>query len=166
MKGTKLPAKTNVARLLDRARIPYELIPYEVDENDLAATHVAAQLGEDIRRVFKTLVLHGDRAGHFVCVIPGDAEVDLKKAAKAAGAKKAELIPMKELLPLTGYIRGGCCPIGMKKTFPTFFHSTALDYDYIYVSAGQRGLQLKISPRQLIDYIKASVTQIIVTANE
>ncbi len=166
MKGTKLPAKTNVARLLDQARIPYELIPYEVDENDLAATHVAAQLGEDIRLVFKTLVLHGDKTGHFVCVIPGDAEVDLKKAAKAAGAKKAELIPMKELLPLTGYIRGGCCPIGMKKPFPTFFHSTALDYDYIYVSAGQRGLQLKINPRQLIDYIKASVTPIIATANE
>lgn len=166
MKGAKLPAKTNVARLLDRVRIPYELIPYEVDENDLAATHVAAQLGEDIRRVFKTLVLHGDKTGHFVCVVPGDAEVDLKKAAKAAGAKKAELIPMKELLPLTGYIRGGCCPIGMKKPFPTFFHSTALDYDYIYVSAGQRGLQLKINPRQLIDYIKASVAPIIATANE
>lgn len=166
MKGAKLPAKTNVARLLDRARIPYELIPYEVDENDLAATHVAAQLGEDIRRVFKTLVLHGEKAGHFVCVVPGDTEIDLKKAAKAAGAKKAELIPMKELLPLTGYIRGGCCPIGMKKPFPTFFHSTALDYDHIYVSAGQRGLQLKINPRQLIDYIKASVTPIIATANE
>lgn len=166
MKGAKLPAKTNAARLLDRVRIPYELIPYEVDENDLAATHVAAQLGEDIRRVFKTLVLHGDKTGHFVCVVPGDAEVDLKKAAKAAGAKKAELIPMKELLPLTGYIRGGCCPIGMKKPFPTFFHSTALDYDYIYVSAGQRGLQLKINPRQLIDYIKASVAPIIATANE
>lgn len=166
MKGAKLPPKTNVARLLDQARVPYELIPYEVDENDLAATHVASQLGEDIKRVFKTLVLHGEKAGHFVCVVPGDAEVDLKKAAKAAGAKKAELIPMKELLPLTGYIRGGCCPIGMKKPFPTFFHSTALDYDYIYVSAGQRGLQLKINPRQLIDYVKASVAPIIATSDE
>lgn len=166
MKGAKLPAKTNVARLLDQARIPYELVPYEVDENDLSATHVAAQLGEEVRQVFKTLVLHGEKAGHFVCVVPGDTEIDLKKAAKAAGAKKAELIPMKELLPLTGYIRGGCCPIGMKKPFPTFFHSTALDYDYIYVSAGQRGLQLKISPRQLIDYVKASVVPIISTANE
>lgn len=166
MKGVKLPAKTNVARLLDRARVPYELIPYEVDENDLAATHVASQLGEDIRRVFKTLVLNGDKTGHFVCVVPGDAEVDLKKAAKAAGTKKAELIPVKELLPLTGYIRGGCCPIGMKKPFPSFFHPTALDYDYIYVSAGQRGLQLKINPRQLIDYVKASVAPIIVTSDE
>lgn len=166
MKGAKLPAKTNVARLLDRAGIPYELIPYEVDENDLAATHVADQLGEDIKRVFKTLVLHGDKVGHFVCVVPGDAEVDLKKAAKVAGAKKAELIPMKELLPLTGYIRGGCCPIGMKKPFPTFFHSTVLDFDHIYVSAGQRGLQLKINPARLVDYVKATVASIIVNTDE
>lgn len=166
MKGAKLPAKTNVARLLDRAGISYELIPYEVDENDLAATHVADQLGEDIKRVFKTLVLHGDKVGHFVCVVPGDAEVDLKKAAKVAGAKKAELIPMKELLPLTGYIRGGCCPIGMKKPFPTFFHSTALDFDHIYVSAGQRGLQLKINPARLVDYVKATVASIIVNSDE
>ncbi len=160
-KGGKAPAKTNVARLLDQARIAYELIPYEVDENDLAATHVAEQLGEDIKMVFKTLVLHGDKSGHFVCVIPGDDEVDLKKAAKAAGAKKAEMIPMKELLPLTGYIRGGCCPIGMKKQFPTFFHTTVLDHDFIYVSAGQRGLQIKINPQQLIDYVKASVADLI-----
>lgn len=161
MKGAKSPAKTNVARLLDQARIPYSLIPYEYDENDLAATHVAEALGEDLDQVFKTLVLHGERAGYFVCVIPGGAEVDLKKAAKAAGAKKAELIPMKELLPLTGYIRGGCSPIGMKKPFPTFVHTTALDYDHIYVSAGQRGLQLKINPRQLVEYIKATVAPII-----
>jgi len=152
--------KTNVARLLDRAKIDYELIPYPVDENNLAADHIAECLGEDIRRVFKTIVLNGDRNGHFVCVLPGNCEIDLKKAAKAAGDKKAELIPMKELLPLTGYVRGGCSPIGMKKPFPTFFHSTALDFDFIYVSAGQRGLQLKISPRQLIDYTGASVADI------
>lgn len=155
--------KTNAARLLDKAKIPYELIPYTVDENNLAADHVAEELGEDINQVFKTLVLHGDRCGYFVCVIPGNAEVDLKKAAKAAGAKKADLIPMKELLPLTGYIRGGCSPIGMKKTFPTFFHLTALDFDHIFVSAGVRGLQLKISPKSLIDYTKSVVTQL--TAN-
>lgn len=112
--------KTNAARLLDQARIPYELIPYTVDENNLAADHVADELGEDIRQVFKTIVLHGERTGHFVCVVPGNCEIDLKKAAQAAGAKKAELIAMKELLPLTGYIRGGCSPIGMKKPFPTF----------------------------------------------
>lgn len=155
--------KTNAARLLDRAKIPYRLVPYKVDENNLAADHVAEELGEDINRVFKTLVLEGDRkAGYFVCVIPGNAEVDLKKAAKAAGAKKADLIPMKELLPLTGYVRGGCTSIGMKKRFPTFFHSSALDFDTIYVSAGQRGLQLEIAPQALIDYVGAKVVDLIV----
>ncbi len=152
--------KTNAARLLDRAKIPYELIPYEFDENDLAAQHVADALGEDINRVFKTLVLHGDKSGYFVCVVPGNHEVDLKKAAKAAGAKKAELIPMKELLPLTGYIRGGCSPIGMKKPFPTFFHTTATDCEEIYVSAGQRGLQLKLKPDDLISYVKGTVADL------
>lgn len=154
--------KTNAARLLDKAKIPYELIPYTVDENNLAATHIAEELNEDINRVFKTLVLHGDRSGYFVCVVPGNAEVDLKKAAKIAGAKKADLIPMKELLPLTGYIRGGCTSIGMKKAFPTFFHCTALDYDHIFVSAGVRGLQLKIEPDALIKYVKATVADIII----
>lgn len=152
--------KTNAARLLDRAKIPYTLIPYEYDENDLAAQHVANALGEDINCVFKTLVLHGDKSGYFVCVVPGNCEVDLKKAAKAAGAKKAELIPMKELLPLTGYIRGGCSPIGMKKPFPTFFHSTATGFDDIYVSAGQRGLQLKINPGDLIAFVKGTVADL------
>lgn len=153
--------KTNAARLLDKAGIAYELIPYTVDENNLAADHVAEALGEDIRQVFKTIVLHGEKVGHFVCVVPGDAEIDLKKAASAAGAKKAELIPMKELLPLTGYIRGGCSPVGMKKPFPTFFHSTATDFDSIYVSAGQRGLQFKIKPQDLIHFVGASVCDII-----
>lgn len=154
--------KTNAARLLDRAKIPYGLIPYEYDENDLAAQNVADALGEDINCVFKTLVLHGDKCGYFVCVVPGNCEVDLKKAAKAAGAKKADLIPMKELLPLTGYIRGGCSPIGMKKPFPTFFHSTALDFDEIYVSAGQRGLQFRISPTDLISFVNGSLADLIV----
>lgn len=155
--------KTNVARLLDKAKIPYELIPYTVDENNLAADHVAEELGEDINQVFKTLILHGDRSGYFVCVVPGNTEVDLKKVAKAAGAKKTEMIPMKELLPLTGYIRGGCSPIGMKKPFPTFFHETALDYEFIFVSAGIRGLQLKISPNDLIKYVRATVTDLVQT---
>ncbi len=158
--------KTNVARLLDKAKIPYELVPYTVDENNLAADHVAEELGEDINQVFKTLVLHGDKCGYFVCVVPGNAEVDLKAAARAAGAKKAEMIPMKELLPLTGYIRGGCSPIGMKKPFPTYFHTTALDYDTIFVSAGQRGLQLKISPKALIDYVRATVVPLTATLKE
>ena len=154
--------KTNAARLLDKAKIKYELVPYEVDENDLAATHIATQLDEDIRQVFKTLVLKGDKTGHFVCVVPGDAEVDLKKASKVSGNKKVDLIPMKELLPTTGYIRGGCSPVGMKKAFPTYFHSTCMDFDYIYVSAGVRGLQLKIAPIDLVGYVRASVADIIV----
>ena len=158
--------KTNVARLLDKAKIPYELVPYTVDENNLAADHVAEELGEDINQVFKTLVLHGDRSGHFVCVVPGNTEVDLKKAAKAAGAKKAEMIPMKELLTLTGYIRGGCSPIGMKKPFPTFFHQSALNFEVIFVSAGVRGLQLKINPQDLISYVKAAVTDLTQSIEE
>ncbi len=153
--------KTNAARLLDRAKINYRLVPYEVDENNLAADHVAESLGEDIRCVFKTLVLKGERTGHFVCVVPGNCEVDLKKAARAAGDKKADLIPMKELLPLTGYIRGGCSPIGMKKAFPTFFHSTAVDFPVIYVSAGVRGLQFEIAPSDLIGYVRAEVTDLV-----
>ena len=153
--------KTNAARLLDRAKSKYELVPYVVDENDLAATHIADQLNEDIKQVFKTLVLKGDKSGYFVCVVPGDAEVDLKKAAKVSGNKKVDLIPMKELLPTTGYIRGGCSPIGMKKAFPTFFHSTCLDFDYIYVSAGVRGLQLKVSPAELVKYVRGATENII-----
>ena len=153
--------KTNAARLLDRAKIEYTLVPYTVDENNLAATHVAEELGEDIATVFKTLVLKGDKTGHFVCVIPGDKEVDLKAAARVSGNKKADLIPMKELLPTTGYIRGGCTPIGMKKPFLTFIHSTCLLYDTIYISAGVRGLQIAINPQNLIDFVGAAVAELI-----
>ena len=147
--------KTNAARLLDRAKVAYELVPYEVDENNLAATHVAESLGEPIEQVYKTLVLKGDRNGHFVCIVQGDKEVDLKAAAKVSGNKYAEMIPMKELLPTTGSIRGGCTPIGMKKPFPTFIDESCLEFDYIYISAGQRGLQLRLSPTDLIAYTKA-----------
>ncbi len=153
--------KTNAARLLDRAGIGYRLIPYEYDENDLAAQHVADALGEDINRVFKTLVLNGERSGYFVCVVPGNCEVDLKKAAKVAGAKKADLIPMKELLPLTGYVRGGCSPIGMKKAFPTFIHTSARNFQHIYVSAGIRGLQFEISPCDLAAYVDARFADLV-----
>ncbi len=154
--------KTNAARLLDRDGIAYELIPYEVDEADLSAVHVAASLGEDIDRVFKTLVLHGDKTGYFVCVVPGEHEVDLKLAARVSGNKKCDLIPVKELLPLTGYIRGGCSPIGMKKPFPTYIHRTCLEFDYIYVSAGVRGLQLKIAPQDLVREVGAEVCDLYV----
>ena len=152
--------KTNAARLLDKAGIKYNLIPYEFDENDLAAQHVADSLGQDIAMVFKTLVLQGDKTGHIVCVVPGDMEVDLKALAKASGNKKVEMIAMKDLLAVTGYIRGGCSPIRMKKRFPTYFHSTALNFDHIYVSAGVRGLQIEISPSALIDFVGAIVAEV------
>lgn len=153
----KLVQKTNAARLLDAAGIAYELVPYEVDESDLAASHVAEQLGEDIEQVFKTLVLRGDRNGIFVVVIPGNMEVDLRVAARISGNKSCEMLHMKELLPTTGYIRGGCSPIGMKKPFPTFIYESCFLYDYIYVSAGIRGLQLKIAPQSLIDFVGAGI---------
>ena len=150
-------SKTNVARLLDKAKVKYELIPYDVDENDLSAIHVAESLGEDIEQVFKTLVLHGEKSGYFVCVIPGEHEIDLKLAAKVSGNKKCDLIPMKELLPLTGYIRGGCSPIGMKKHFPTYIHDSCNDFTYIYVSAGIRGLQIRLAPQDLIKESRAEI---------
>ena len=153
--------KTNVSRLLDKAKVAYQLVPYEVDENDLSAIHVAEQLGQDVACVFKTLILHGDKQGYFVCIIPGDAEVNLKKAAKVSGNKSAEMIPMKDLLPLTGYIRGGCSPIGMKKHFPTYIHQTAEQFDKIYVSAGQRGLQIEVSPTDLIRESRAEIADLI-----
>ena len=134
----------------------------KVDEDDLAAVHVAEQLGEPIERVFKTLVLRGDRTGVLICVVPGDAEVDLKAAARASGNKSVEMLHMKDLLPTTGYIRGGCSPIGMKKSFPTYIHSTCRLYDSIYVSAGVRGLQIRIAPDDLIRTTDASVVDLTV----
>lgn len=154
--------KTNAARLLDKAGLQYSLIPYEFDENDLAAQHVADSLGQDISRVFKTLVLHGDKTGHIVCVIPGNCEVDLKALAKASGNKKVEMILMKDLLAVTGYIRGGCSPIGMKKRFPTYFHATATDYETIFVSAGVRGLQVEIAPQSLISFVGGILADVAV----
>lgn len=152
--------KTNVARLLDKAKVSYELIPYEVDESDLSAVHVAESLGENVEQVFKTIVLHGEKSGYFVCVLPGDHEIDLKRAAKVSGNKKCELLPMKELLPVTGYIRGGCSPIGMKKHFPTYIHHTAEQYPYIYISAGQRGLQIKLNPADLMREARAEYAEL------
>lgn len=151
---------------MDKAKVSYQLIPYEVDEHDLAAQHVADSLGEDIRQVFKTIVLHGDKTGHIVCVVPGNSEVNLKKAAKVSGNKKVEPLPQKELLPTTGYIRGGCSPIGMKKHFPTYFHTSALNYDHIYVSAGQRGLQIKLAPTDLIRESRGEVADLIDSLEE
>lgn len=154
-------AKTNAARLLDQKKIKYQLIPYEVDEQHLDVKHVADSLNEPIEQVFKTLVLKGDKSGYFVCAVPGDYEVDLKKAAKVSSNKNCELIPMKDLLSTTGYIRGGCSPIGMKKQFPTYLHQTAMDFPYIYISAGVRGLQIQIAPTDLISVSNATPSDII-----
>lgn len=153
-------SKTNAARILDRMKIHYELIPYEVDEEHLDACHVADQIGEDIRQVFKTLVLRGDRNGIFICVIPGNREVNLKSAARISGNKSAEMIHVRELLATTGYIRGGCSPIGMKRQFPTFIDSICMDFDTIYVSAGVRGLQIQIAPNDLISVANARTAEL------
>lgn len=149
--------KTNAARLLDQAKITYSLIPYNVDESDLSAIHVAEQLEEPIEQVFKTLVLHGDKSGYFVCVISGAEELGLKVAAKASGNKSCHMILMKDLLSITGYIRGACSPIGMKKKFPTYIHETCNNFEFIYISAGQRGLQIKIAPADLIKITEAHI---------
>lgn len=153
--------KTNAARLLDKAKINYELIPYEVDESDLSAIHVAKQLNEPIEQLFKTLILKGDKSGHFVCIIPGAEELDLKLAAKVSGNKSCQMILMKDLLSVTGYIRGACSPIGMKKKYPTYIHSTSENFEFIYISAGQRGLQIKIAPNDLIKVIEATISILV-----
>ncbi len=155
--------KTNAARLLDKAGISYQLISYTVDETDLSAIHVAEQLNQPVERVFKTLVLKGDKIGHFVCIIPGAEDLDLKKAAKISGNKNCDMIPMKDLLYITGYIRGACSPLGMKKHFPTFIHESCLGFDTIYVSAGKRGLQLHVNPADLIAEVKATVGYLIIS---
>lgn len=145
--------KTNACRILERLGIEFETIEYEVDPEHLDAHHVASALNQDIASVFKTLILNGDKNGYFVCVIQGDKEVDLKKAAKASGNKKVSMIPMKDLLPLTGYIRGGCTAIGLKKPFPVYLDKNADTQALIHISAGKRGLQIKLKPQ---DYLKAT----------
>ena len=147
--------KTNALRLLETAGIPFECSTYEVDEDDLSGTHAAEVLGIDPDCMFKTLVCHDDKGGHEVFCIPVAEELDLKKCAVAAGVKRVEMIHVKELLPLTGYIRGGCSPVGMKKKFPTYLHETAIVFDEIYVSAGQRGLQMKVNPERLAEFLEA-----------
>ena len=149
----KKVTKTNAARLLDQLKIAYDLIPYEVDEEHLGAEHTAAVLGEPIERIFKTLVLRGEKTGLFVCVIPGAEEVDLKKV---------EMIHVKELLPLTGYIRGGCSPIGMKKALPTWFHQSLMEHESVYCSAGQRGLQFHLAPADLLRAAHGTLADLIV----
>jgi Cys-tRNA(Pro)/Cys-tRNA(Cys) deacylase len=152
--------KTNAARILDRLKISYDLVEYEVDESDLSAVHVAATAGIPIDQVYKTLVLEGDKTGHFICIIPGGDEIDLKKAALASSNKKVAMIHMKELEPLTGYIRGGCSPLGMKKNFPVYIDKSAFDQPIIYISAGVRGMQIKLAPADLVIACKANKAEI------
>ena len=155
--------KTNAARLLDSEGISYELLSYDVDESDLSASSVAAKLRENAGQVFKTLVLRGDKTGVFICIIPGNKELDLKKAAKVSGNKNAAMVQMKEIQELTGYIRGGCSPVGMKKKYSTYIDENCILYNQIYVSAGTRGLQFKISPDDLILVTGSEICSLIQT---
>lgn len=148
-------AKTNAIRQLESAKILFNTTEYPVDESDLSGVHLAEVLGEDPDRIFKTLVCADDKGGHHVFCIPVAYELDLKKCAVAASVKRVEMIHVKELLPLTGYIRGGCSPIGMKKKFPTYIDETALLCESIYVSGGQRGLQIIINPETLSEFVQA-----------
>lgn len=152
--------KTNAMRLLDQAGIAYRVMAYEVDESDLSGVHVAETIGQDPDTVYKTLVLKG-RNGYLVCCIPVAETVDLKKAAKAAGEKKVEMIAMKDLLSVTGYIRGGCSPVGMKKRYPAYIEETAILYDEIAVSAGVRGLQILINPEELCRFIQGTMVSLV-----
>lgn len=154
--------KTNAVRMLEAAKINFRTAEYKVDENDLSGMHVAEQLGQPPEQVFKTLVLKGEKKGYIVCCIPVNKELDLKKVAKAAGDKKAEMIPMKDLLSVTGYIRGGCSPVGMKKKFPTYIDETAILFDEIAVSAGVRGAQIIIAPDDLCNYVEGEYVDITV----
>ena len=156
------PKKTNAARLLDELGIGYELHEAPYDEADLSATAKARSLGVPVEEVFKTLVVRGDKTGVLEVCVPGAAELNLKELAAVSGNKHVEMVPLKEVQPLTGYIRGGCSPIGMKKSFPTYIHSTCRLYDSIYVSAGVRGLQIRIAPDDLIRTTDASVVDLTV----
>ena len=153
--------KTNAIRMLEKAKIAFRTIEYEVDEADLSGVHIAATIGQNPDKVFKTLVTKGDKKGYCVFCIPCDKELDLKKAAILTGDKKIEFLHVKDLLPTTGYIRGGCSPIGMKKSFPTSINSTAFDHSEIMVSGGMRGLQIVISPDDLVKFTNAISADLI-----
>lgn len=145
--------KTNAVRILEKMGITYRLHTYEVDPDNLAACHVAEQLGEPIDRVYKTIVLRGNKTGPIVCVVAGDKEIDLKKAARVSGNKSVDPLPLKDLLPTTGYVRGGCTALGMKKKFPVYVSGELQEFDKIFVSAGIRGMQIELTPA---DYIRAT----------
>ena len=154
--------KTNVMRLLDAAKIEYEVLEYPVDENDLSGESIARKTGKDHTQVFKTLVFSGEKNGFGVCCIPVCDELELKKTAKAFGEKKVEMLHVKDLLKTTGYIRGGCSPIGMKKQFKTVIDETAILFDRIYVSAGIRGAMISIDPNALAEYVGAEFVDVTI----
>lgn len=152
--------KTNAARILDRLNIKYDLVEYPVDEDDLSAQNVAAKMGQNIKQVFKTIVIKGDKTGIFTAVVPGDCEIDLKKAAKVSGNKSAEMIAVKDIMKITGYVRGGCSPLGMKKEYPVYIDESALNFEFIYISAGMRGMQIKLPPKDLATAVNAAIAQL------
>ena len=155
--------KTNAMRLLEASKIPFEIMEYAVDENDLSGVSTARKTGKDPSQIFKTLVFSGEKQGYGVCCIPACEELDLKKTAKAFGEKKVEMLHVKDLLKVTGYIRGGCSPVGMKKLFPTVIDETATLFDKIYVSAGVRGIMLGVEPIALAEYVGAKLLDVTVT---
>lgn len=153
--------KTNAMRILDKSNIQYSIKEYPVDENDLSGVHVAKVLGMDERMLFKTLLLKGEKRGYLVCCIPVAEELDMKKAAKAAGDKSVAMLPLKDLTAVSGYLRGGCSPIGMKRQYPTFIESTATAYDNIAISGGKRGVQIIIAPNSLSEFIGAEFCDLV-----
>lgn len=156
----KLP-KTNAIRLVEQKKIPYEEHTYEWSEENLSAEAVSKKLGQNEAQVFKTLVAVGNKTGNLVAVIPGNREVDLKKLAKASGNKKVEMLHLKDLEPTTGYIRGGCSPVGMKKLFPTYIDASAEEFETIIVSAGRRGLQMELAPDALAGVVRGQFADLI-----
>ena len=157
----KKTPKTNAARMLDRLGIPYELLPYPVDERDLSAAHVAEVTGIPLERIYKTLVVRGDRTGVFMAVVPGAGELDLKAAAAASGNKRAEMVHLKEVFDLTGYVRGGCSPLGAKKPYPVYCDESILHHEHVCVSAGRRGEQLSLAPADLIRAAAATAVPLV-----
>lgn len=156
MAKQKIP-KTNAMRMLDIAKIPYEIKEYEVDENDLSGTHIANQVGLPYEMVFKTIVTKGDKTGYCVFCLPCHKEIDFKAAARISGNKSIEPLHVKDLLGVTGYIRGGCSPVGMKKKFPTYFDSSASALERLTVSAGMKGAQLLVESRAILEYTEATL---------
>ena len=158
--------KTNAARKLDELKINYRILEYPVDEEHLDAIHVAAEVGMPPNQVFKTLCVRGDKNGVMFAVIPGDGELDLKALARVSGNKRAELVALKEVLPLTGYIRGGCSPLGAKKNYPVYMDQTSNDWEEIAISAGQRGMQIIAAPQDLQKATNATMAQLIFGSEE